>query len=151
MVFQYIVNKNSWKFIYVYILHFVTERSSQQRWSIKRDAFIKNFAKFTGKHMCQSLCFNKVVSIALKKQTLVQVFSCEFCKIFKNSFLKNSVQLLLVECKYNNNTKMIRRNIKHNYALPHIIHFSQQMLLFIAVEVDIQKQPFADVLENKYS
>ena len=46
---------------------------------------------------------------------------------------------------------MIRRNIKHNYALPHIIHFSQQMLLFIAVDADIQKQPFADVLENKYS
>ena len=33
-------------------------RSSHQRSSVKKGAF-KNFAKFTGKHLCQSL-FNKV-------------------------------------------------------------------------------------------
>ena len=42
----------------------------------------ENFAKFTGKHLCQSLFFNKVA----EKETLAQVFSCEFCKIFKNTF-----------------------------------------------------------------
>ena len=41
----------------------------------------KNFAKFTGKHLCYSLFFNKV----FKKETLAQVFSCEFCEISKNS------------------------------------------------------------------
>ena len=40
---------------------------------------LKNFAKFTGKHQCQSLFFNK-------KETLAQVFSCEYCEIFKNTF-----------------------------------------------------------------
>ena len=48
-----------------------------------------NFAKFTGKHLCQSLFFNKVAGLwlaAIKKETLAQVFSCEFCKIFKNAF-----------------------------------------------------------------
>ena len=25
----------------------------------------------------------------IKKETLAQVFSCEFCKIFKNTFLRN--------------------------------------------------------------
>ena len=44
---------------------------------------VKNFAKFTGKHLYQSLFLNKVA----EKETLTQVFPCEFYKIFKNIFL----------------------------------------------------------------
>ena len=50
---------------------------------------LRNFAKFTGKHLCQSLFFNKVAGWCLnfiKKLTLAQVFSYEFCKTSKNSF-----------------------------------------------------------------
>ena len=50
---------------------------------------LKNFAKFTGKHLCQSLFFNKVVGGTcsfIEKKTLAQVFPCEFCKIFKHTF-----------------------------------------------------------------
>ena len=50
----------------------------------------KNLGKFTGKHMCQSLFFNKVAGAScnfIEKEILVQVFSSEFCKIFKNIFL----------------------------------------------------------------
>ena len=50
---------------------------------------LRNFAKFTGKHLCQSLLFNKVVGQAcnfIKKDTLAQVFSCEFCEISKSTF-----------------------------------------------------------------
>ena len=50
---------------------------------------LRNFAKFTGKHLCQSLFFNKVADAAcnfIKKETLAQVFSCEFCEISKNTF-----------------------------------------------------------------
>ena len=43
-----------------------------------------NFAKFTGKHLHQSPFLNKVVFI--EKETLAQVFSCEFCEICKNTF-----------------------------------------------------------------
>ena len=42
----------------------------------------RNFAKFTGKHLCQSLFFNKVAGLG----TLAQVFSCEFCESSKNNF-----------------------------------------------------------------
>ena len=60
---------------------------------------LKNFAKFTGKHLCQSLFFNKVASLAydfIKKETLEQVFSGEFCDLSKNiSFRKTS---FLVDC-----------------------------------------------------
>ena len=38
------------------------DRSSHQRCSVKKGV-LKNFAKFTGKHMCQSLFFNKVAGL----------------------------------------------------------------------------------------
>ena len=50
----------------------------------------RNFAKFTGKHLCQSLFFNKVAVLRpvtlLKKETLVQGFSYEICEFSKNTF-----------------------------------------------------------------
>ena len=50
---------------------------------------LRNFAKVTGKHLCQSLFFNKIVGLAcnfIKKETLAQVFPCEFCEVSKNTF-----------------------------------------------------------------
>ena len=50
---------------------------------------LRNFAKFTGKYLCQSLFFNNVAGVAcnfIKKETLAQMFSCEFCEISKNNF-----------------------------------------------------------------
>ena len=51
---------------------------------------LRNFAKFTGKHLCQSLIFNNVASLRpatlLKKQTLAQGFSCEICEISKKTY-----------------------------------------------------------------
>ena len=41
---------------------------------------LRTSVKFTGKHLCQSLCFIKVA------ETLAQVFSFEFCEISKNTF-----------------------------------------------------------------
>ena len=54
---------------------------------------LKNFTKFTEKHLCQSLFFNQVAGLRLeasnfiKKETLAQVFSREFYEISKNIFL----------------------------------------------------------------
>ena len=45
---------------------------------MKKD--LRNFTKFTGKHLYQSLFYNKVPGERL-------VFSCEFCAISKNTFL----------------------------------------------------------------
>ena len=58
-----------------------------KRCSMKSDA-LRNFAKLTGKHLCQSLLFNKVAGLCnvIKKNTLAEVFSCGFCEIFKNTF-----------------------------------------------------------------
>ena len=56
----------------VYISSF---RSSRPEVFCKKGV-LRNFAKFTGKHLLQAL---------IKKETLAQLFSCEFCKISKNT------------------------------------------------------------------
>ena len=63
-------------------------RHSLRRCSVKRGV-LRNFAKFTGKHLCQSLYFNKVAGLPkacnfIKIETLAQVFFCKFCEISKN-------------------------------------------------------------------
>ena len=66
-------------------------RNSHQRFSIRKDV-LKNFTKFTEKHPCQSLFFNKIAGLRpevcnfIKQETLAQVFFCEFCEIFKNTY-----------------------------------------------------------------
>ena len=71
-----------------YFLHlFGLSRSSRRRCSVKK-GILRNFAKFAGKHMCQTLFFNTVAGRLqlCYKQTLAQVFSCKFCEISKNTF-----------------------------------------------------------------
>ena len=58
----------------ILLLCHVRIRSSRQELFCKK-GILRNFAKFTGKRLCQSLFF--------KKETLAQMFSCEFYEIFK--------------------------------------------------------------------
>ena len=51
---------------------------------------LRNFTKSKGKHLCQSLFFN------IKKESLAQVFFCEFCEISKNTFLTEHLWWLLL-------------------------------------------------------
>ena len=65
-----------------------------------RKSVLRNFAKFTGKHLCQSLFFNKVAGTAsnfIKKETLAQVIACGFCKIFKNTFSTEHLRMTTSE------------------------------------------------------
>ena len=68
-----------------------------------KNAVFKNFAKFTGKHLCQYLFLNKVACLSLevfKKETLAQVFSSKFFKFCKNTtlFIEHLWWLLLKFC-----------------------------------------------------
>ena len=74
-------------------------RSSHQRCSIKKGA-LRNFAKFTGKHLCQSLFFNKVVNFKvatlLKKRLWHRCLPVNFTKFLRTPFLQNAVGRLLL-------------------------------------------------------
>ena len=55
-------------------------RSSHQRCPVIK-VVLRNFAKLTGKHLCQGLFFNKFASLSS-----AQVFSYEFREISKSTF-----------------------------------------------------------------
>ena len=64
-----------------------TDRSYHRRSSVRKVIF-RNFEKFIGKHMCQSLFLITLQTSAcnfIKKETLAQVFSCVFCEISNTS------------------------------------------------------------------
>ena len=61
----------------------VVSKSSHQRCSVKKGVLI-NFAKFTGKHLCQSLFLNKVAGATLLKKILWhRCFPVNFAKFIR--------------------------------------------------------------------
>ena len=96
------------------------QRSSQQRCSIIKRV-LRNFAKFTRKHLCQSLFFNKVADEAcnfIKKETLAQVFSCEFCEIFENIFFTEHLRTTAPGCKTNYSSEKWKNDKISVYCFP---------------------------------
>ena len=66
-----------------------------------KKGFLKNFAKFTGKHLHQSLIFKKVAAhrpATLLKKRLAQGFSGEFCEFFKNTFFTEHLWATASDC-----------------------------------------------------
>ena len=55
---------------------------------------LRNFAKFTGKHPCQGLFFNKVAGLRpatlLKKRPWRRCFPVNFAKFLRTTFLQNT-------------------------------------------------------------
>ena len=47
---------------------------------------LKNFAKFTGKHLCHSLFFNKIACSFIKKRLWYRCFPVNFVKFLKTPF-----------------------------------------------------------------
>ena len=63
---------------------------------------LRNFPKFTGKHLCQSLFFNKVAglrpSTLLKKRLWHRCFPVNFVKFLRTPFLTEHLWWLLQSC-----------------------------------------------------
>ena len=79
-----------------------TNRSSHQRCSVKKGV-LKYFAKFTGKHLCQSLFFYKDASLKLLRRTILlkkrlwhRCFPVNFAKFLRTHFLQNTSKRLLL-------------------------------------------------------
>ena len=67
--------------------------------SVKKGV-LRNFTKFTGKHLCQRLFFNKVVGLRLatllKKSLWHRCFSVNFAKFLRTPLLQNTSGRLLL-------------------------------------------------------
>ena len=65
---------------------------------------LKRFAKFTGKHFCQSLFFNKVAGLRpatlLKKRLWYRYFLVNFAKFLRISFFKEHLRWLLLSFSF---------------------------------------------------
>ena len=75
-------------------------RSSHQRFSIKK-CVLRSFAKFTGKHLCQSLLFNKVAGLKpatfIKKRLWHRCFPVNFANFPRAPFLQKKSGLLFLQ------------------------------------------------------
>ena len=68
-----------------------------------KEGVLKNFAKFTGKHLLQRIFLNKgcrpQVCHFIEKETLTQAFSCELCEVFKSVFFYRTPPVTASICK----------------------------------------------------
>ena len=73
-------------------------RSSHQRCSVRKGV-LRNFTKFTKKHLCQSRFFNKVAGLRpatlLKKSSQHRCFPVNFAEFLRTPFLQNTSGRLL--------------------------------------------------------
>ena len=80
--------------------HGPSKYRSHQRCSIKKDV-LTNFTKFTGKHLCQSLFFNKVAGLRpaflLKKRLWLRCFPMNSVKFLRTPFLQYTSGRLLLQ------------------------------------------------------
>ena len=98
-------------------IHF---RSSRPDVFCKKDV-LRNFAKFTGKHLCQILCFAKVAGLTpatlLKKRLWHRCFPVNFAKFLIAPFLTEHLRWLLLSfpLKTSGNHRLKRPKWQYEY------------------------------------
>ena len=83
--------------IEAYVCCYSRFRSSRSQMFFKIGG-LKNFTTSSGKYLCWSLLLIKLqASAPLLKKTQTQMFSCEYCQIFKNRFFIKHLWWLLLK------------------------------------------------------
>ena len=94
LFFHYLVAETFYKYL-------KRNRSSHWRRCSVKKGVLGNFAKFTGKHLCQSLFFNKVAGLTpaalLKKRLWHRCFPVNLAKFLRARFLQSTSGQLLLE------------------------------------------------------
>ena len=84
----------------VYKITFLNVKSSRPEAFCKKGV-LENFAKLTGKHLCQSLFFNKVAGLRpatlLKKKLWHRCFPVNFAKFLRTTFFIEHLWWLLLK------------------------------------------------------
>ena len=87
------------RYFFIFSEAIIEKEAVVQRYSVKN--VLKNFAKFTGKHLCQSLFFNKVAgrrpATLLKKRLWRKCFPGNFAKFLRKPFLSEHLRRLLLK------------------------------------------------------
>ena len=99
-----------------------------------KKGILRKLAKFTGIHLCQSLCFNKVAGLSpatlLKKRLVHRCFPVNFAKFLRTLFEEAAT-----------------RDVLKNFVLFTVKYLYYRVYLFIKVEVCnfIKKETMAQV------
>ena len=117
----------------IYYVSFFPYRSSDQKCSVKKGV-LRNFAKFTGKHLCQSLFFNKVAGAScnvIKKRLWHRCFPVNFAKFLRTPFSQNASGRLLLSLP--EQIYIVAIWVSHSQCLLHMfaIVFIKFFILFI--------------------
>ena len=153
----------------------VVQRSSRSE-VLRTKGVLKNFAKSTGKHLCQSFFFNKVADLRLatllKKRLRHRCFPVSFAKFLRTPFFTEHLQWLLLKITSHPTKEILYVNTncmgnqpwnKNKYFLLLLmlmlknLFFNVKLKLrnkcyFLSVSwTNLQKQPFADVLQSRCS
>ena len=105
-------------------------RGSQRRCSVRKGV-LRNFAKFTGKHLCHSLLFDKFAG----QETLTQVFSCEFCEFFKDTCCREDPWATASMCPLDKKVKTNQSNMIQKFYVNYILQpICFQCTLFLPQE-----------------
>ena len=121
--------------------HIISQKQPLEAFCSKRCSLI--FAKFTGKHMCQCLFFNKIASPAtlLKKRLWHMYFPINFSKFLRAPFLQNTLgQVLLISFAWEKITARtsarsshqrcsMKKGVLRNFAKLAGKHLSQSIFL----------------------
>ena len=98
------------------LLHSTWIRSSSHQRGSVRKGVLRNFAKFTGKHQCQSLFFNKVAGLSLvtSRENIKYVAKLSFndeCPFSKELFI---VEMGKTKTKIKSRVKLCYMDTEHN-------------------------------------
>ena len=103
-------------------------RSSRPEVFCKEGVF-RNFSNFTGKHLCQSLFFNKVARLRLatllKKRLWHRCFPVNFAKFLRTPFLTEQLRWQLLEGNSNvySNCRYLQIVVNYNAKSPILSSF----------------------------
>ena len=104
---------------------------------------LRNFAKFTEKHLCQSLFFSKATGGAcnfIKKEALAQVFSREFCEISENTFFYRTPLLAASVLYCLHDYSLLKRTIRSSQGSIFTNPCIESLLTFFPEYVVIMRQ-----------
>ena len=104
---------------YYYNFHFTQKKQSTEVFCKK--GILRNFAKFTGKHLCQRLLFNKVASLGLqlyqKKSLWHRCLPVNFVKFLRTYFFTEHLWATASD-----STKSINKTLVKFYKETLILH-----------------------------
>ena len=111
---------------------------------------LENFAKFTGKYLCQSLFCNKVAGLSLRPATLLKkrlwhtCFPVNFAKLLRTFFLWNTSGWYFWNLLHLSKKPMIYYSPKTNLFLTQRFSYDLSEYFFLRKSNELSTKPFLD-------